>query len=101
MLSRRGFLSDTTCNLLASASFSHAEHHSASLTLPFLWEEATSSGYQTEGNSTNTDIWILEQVNGTIFKEHSDSDKDFYAHYHQDIALSASLGLNSFQFSIE
>lgn len=99
-LSRRGFLSGTTCNLLASASLAHAEHHSASLTLPFLWGAATS-GYQTEGNSTNADIWLLEQVNGTIFKEHSGSADDFYACYRQDIALAASLGLNSFRFSIE
>ncbi|MCH4092065.1 glycoside hydrolase family 1 protein [Acetobacter sp.] len=99
-LTRRGFLSGTASGLLARTSSACAESRSGNLTLPFLWGAATA-GYQTEGNSTNADIWFLERMAGTVFKEQSGQADDFYTRYQQDILLLASLGLNSFRFSIE
>ena len=66
----------------------------------FLWGTATSA-YQTEGGNVNTDLWLLEHVNSGLFKEKSGDACDHYHRYATDISLLASLGFNSYRFSIE
>ena len=73
-----------------------------SLTFPngFLWGTATAA-HQVEGNNTNSESWVLEHTPGTIYKEPSGDACDHYHRYPEDIALLASLGFNTYRFSLE
>ena len=66
----------------------------------FLWGTAISA-YQSEGNNTNTDVWLLENLKPTVFKDRSGDACDSYHRYAEDIALNAALGFNSYRFGIE
>ena len=66
----------------------------------FLWGAATAA-HQVEGNNTNSDLWVLENVQPTLFTERSGNACDHYHRYGRDIELLASLGLNTYRFSIE
>jgi len=66
----------------------------------FLWGCATA-GYQVEGNNTTSDLWMMEHLPGTIFKEPSGDACDHYHLYPQDISMLADLGFNTYRFSLE
>ena len=66
----------------------------------FLWGTAIS-GHQSEGNNTNSDAWIRENVRPTLFKEPSGDACDSYHRYAEDIALAAQLGFNCYRLGIE
>ena len=66
----------------------------------FLWGCATA-GAQVEGNNTTSDLWALEHIPDSMFKEPSGDACDHYHLYAQDIAMLAGLGFNSYRFSIE
>ena len=67
---------------------------------PFLWGAATA-GHQVEGNLVNDDCWMLENLPDSMFKEPSGDACDHYHLFESDIALMASLGLNTYRFSVE
>lgn len=66
----------------------------------FLWGVATAA-HQVEGNNTNSDIWLLEHVEGSAYAEPSGDAINHYNRYPEDIALIASLGFTSYRFSLE
>ncbi len=66
----------------------------------FLWGAATAA-YQVEGNNTNSDLWLIEGLPATPFKERSGDACDHYHRYDDDIAMLSRLGLNTYRFSIE
>lgn len=66
----------------------------------FLWGTAISA-YQSEGNNTNADAWVRENVKPTLFKERSGDACDSYHRYAEDIALAARLGFNCYRLGIE
>jgi beta-glucosidase len=66
----------------------------------FLWGVATA-GHQIEGNSTSSDYWVLEHIEGTNFKEPSGDACDSWNRWREDVALIKALGLNCYRFSIE
>jgi beta-glucosidase len=66
----------------------------------FLWGAATAA-HQVEGGNINSDAWLLEHVDGTVYSEPSGDACDHYHRYGDDIALLASLGFNAYRFSIE
>ncbi len=66
----------------------------------FLWGTATAA-HQVEGNNVNSDVWLIEHIPGTPYKEPSGDACDHYHRYRSDIALLAELGFNSYRFSIE
>lgn len=66
----------------------------------FMWGVA-GAAHQVEGGNVNSDSWVLEHVPGSPFAEPSGDACDHYHRYPQDIALIASLGFNSYRFSIE
>ncbi len=66
----------------------------------FLWGTAISA-HQSEGNDTNSDVWLLENVSPTRFVERSGDACDSYHRYAEDIALNAALGFNCYRFGIE
>ncbi|MGC2186056.1 MAG: family 1 glycosylhydrolase [Terriglobales bacterium] len=66
----------------------------------FLWGCATA-GHQVEGNNTSSDLWLVEHLPGSIFKEPSGDACDHYHLYPQDISMLADLGFNTYRFSLE
>ena len=67
---------------------------------PFLWGVA-GAAHQIEGNNTNSDSWLLEHLPNSSFAEPSGDACDHYHRYEDDIALIASLGFNTYRFSLE
>jgi beta-glucosidase len=66
----------------------------------FLWGAATAA-HQVEGNNVNSDLWLVEHLGQTMFREASGDACDHYHLYEQDIDMLAGLGLNAYRFSIE
>ncbi|MDQ8735624.1 family 1 glycosylhydrolase [Paenibacillus sp. LHD-38] len=66
----------------------------------FLWGASTAA-HQVEGNNIHSDFWVMENLEGSMFKERSGDAVDHYRLYREDIALMAELGLNAYRFSIE
>lgn len=66
----------------------------------FLWGCATA-GHQVEGNNTSSDLWSVEHLPESFFKEPSGDACDHYHLYPQDISLLADLGFNTYRFSLE
>jgi len=72
------------------------------LTFPtgFLWGVA-GAAHQIEGGNVNSDCWLLEHTPGSPYVEPSGDACDHYHRYRDDIGLIASLGFNTYRFSIE
>jgi beta-glucosidase len=66
----------------------------------FLWG-ASTAGHQVEGGNVNSDCWLLEWTEPSIFAEPSGDACDHYHRYPEDIATLATLGLNAYRFSLE
>jgi len=66
----------------------------------FLWGAATAA-HQVEGNNINSDLWVLEHIEPTLFAEPSLDACDHLHRFPQDIRMLADLGLNTYRFSIE
>jgi beta-glucosidase len=66
----------------------------------FLWGTAISA-HQSEGNNTNSDSWLRENLKPTLFKERSGDACDSYHRYAEDIAIAAKLGFNCYRLGIE
>ena len=66
----------------------------------FLWGVATAA-HQVEGNNINSDLWVLEHLKPSMYPEPSGDACDHYHRYLDDIKLVASLGFNTYRFSIE
>jgi beta-glucosidase len=66
----------------------------------FLWGTAISA-YQSEGNNTNSDAWLMENIRPSMFHERSGDACDSYHRYNEDFAIAASLGFNCYRLGIE
>ncbi len=66
----------------------------------FLWGAATAA-HQVEGNNINSDLWVLEHIEPTLFAEPSLDACDHLRLFPEDIKLLAKLGLNTYRLSIE
>lgn len=66
----------------------------------FLWGTAISA-HQSEGNNVNSDVWLLENLKPTTYKDRSGDACDSYHRFGEDIALNAALGFNTYRFGVE
>lgn len=66
----------------------------------FLWGVATA-GHQNEGNNDRSDIWFLETVTPSLFREPSGIACNGYELWPGDLDIVAGLGLNAYRFSVE
>lgn len=101
--SRRSILTaGTLAAALATRSAASPARHAASRSgaAPFLWG-ASTAGHQVEGNNVASDIWLLEQVEPTLFSEPSGDACDSFERWPDDIGVVRSLGLNAYRFSVE
>jgi len=105
MINRRQFL---TLASAASASLSMpimatgSKNNAGSGQFPddFIWG-AASAGHQVEGNNVNSDIWLLENVKPSLFKEPSGDACNSFELWETDLDLCKALGLSAYRFSIE
>ena len=106
LASRRAILAGAAAgaSLLAvsgpTAAAAKASKTGTSFPKGFRWGCATA-GHQIEGNNTNADFWLLENVKPTIYVERSGDACDSYNRYEEDIALLAGFGFNTYRFSLE
>ena len=98
MVGSRSFSPDASA--AEPANKSGAADKSKSFPDKFLWGCATA-GHQVEGNNTNSDLWLIEHLPESIFKEPSGDACDHYHLYPQDISMLADLGFNTYRFSLE
>ena len=66
----------------------------------FLWGAATA-GHQIEGNNTNADSWVLENVQPTIYAQPSADACNSFELWRADLDLARAIGLNAYRFSLE
>ena len=62
---------------------------------------AATAAHQVEGNNTNSDCWVMENIPHSSYDEPSGMAVDHYHHFKEDIDLLADAGLNAYRFSIE
>ena len=84
----------------ALSSFASSAAPGKAFPAKFLWGAATAA-HQVEGNNVNSDLWTLEHLQNSMFKEPSGDACDHYHLYEEDIARLAGLGFNTYRFSIE
>ncbi len=99
MISRRSIMAAAGATA-AAGSAEAAASRSKPLPKGFLWGTAISA-HQSEGNDTNSDTWLLENVKPTLYKDRSGDACDSYNRFEEDIALNAALGFNCYRFGIE
>jgi beta-glucosidase len=83
-----------------SASGAEPQPAQSMATADFLWGTALSA-YQSEGNNSNADAWLEENITPTLFAARSGDACDSYHRYEKDFAIAASLGFNCYRFGIE
>jgi Glycosyl hydrolase family 1 len=93
-------LSQTAAGDKPTAAASGSADKSKAFPDKFLWGCATA-GHQVEGNNTSSDLWLMEHLPGSFFKEPSGDACDHYHLYPQDISMLADLGFNTYRFSLE
>ncbi len=62
---------------------------------------AATAAHQVEGNNTNSDYWLMENMPYSQFVEPSLDAVDHYHKYKEDIKMLKDAGLNAYRFSIE
>ena len=66
----------------------------------FLWGAATAA-HQVEGDNASSDWWEWEQRPDTPCVDRSGVACDHYRRYPEDVATLATLGLNTYRYSVE
>lgn len=103
MINRRQFLAMASATVSAPL-FAKAGTSSTQAGQPFpddfFWG-AASAGHQVEGNNVNSDIWLLEHVKPTLFREPSGDACNSFMLWEKDLDLCKALGFSAYRFSIE
>lgn len=104
MLDRRTLLSGSAAlagtAALARPAFAKIAAFDPAFPKGFIWGAATS-GHQIEGNNTNADSWVLENIKPSIYSEPSGDAANSLELWRQDLDLVKSIGLNTYRFSLE
>ncbi len=66
----------------------------------FLWGAATAA-HQVEGNNLNADLWVIENVPGTIFAKRSGDAANSFELWPVDLDLVKGMGLNAYRLGLE
>lgn len=77
--------------------------HSASVgSFPkgFLWG-AASAAHQVEGNNLNSDMWLVERAQPTLYREPAGDACNSFEMWPADMDMAKALGLNTYRFSLE
>lgn len=99
-ISRRSLVAGAALGLGMPAGYGLPSTKRRNFPAGFLWGTAISA-YQSEGNNINSDAWLRENVQPTLFKQRSGDACDSYHRYAQDMAIAARLGFNCYRMGIE
>jgi beta-glucosidase len=99
-LSRRDVVIGAAAMTAASQASAEQRRQPRAFPKDFLWGTAISA-HQSEGNNTNSDSWLRENLKPTLFKDRSGDACDSYHRYAEDIAIAAGLGFNCYRLGIE
>jgi beta-glucosidase len=101
MIDRRTFVAASAA-LAATPTLAGKAKSPSNSSFPqgFLWGAATA-GHQIEGNNTNSDSWVLENVKPSIYKEPSADADNSFEMWPTDLDLVKAMGLNTYRFSLE
>lgn len=99
-ISRRGLIAGAALGLGAAQAQANTVDKRRALPKDFLWGTAISA-HQSEGNNTNSDSWLQENIKPTLFKDRSGDACDSYHRFAEDIAIAAKLGFNCYRMGIE
>ena len=99
-VSRRDLVLGAAAMDAASQAATAPERQPRALPKDFLWGTAISA-HQSEGNNTNSDSWLRENLKPTLYKDRSGDACDSYHRYAEDIAIAAQLGFNCYRLGIE
>jgi beta-glucosidase len=100
-LSRRDLIGATLAGAIPLSSGAAAASMARRSAPPgFLWGTAISA-YQSEGNNTNADAWLMENIKPSMFKQRSGDACDSYHRFGEDFAIAASLGFNCYRLGVE
>jgi beta-glucosidase len=99
-LSRRAVLAGAGALAVASAAGAQPARRRRPAPADFLWGTAIS-GHQSEGNNTNSDAWLMENMTPSMFRERSGDACDSYHRYEEDFALARRLGFNAYRLGVE
>jgi beta-glucosidase len=97
---RRDLLIASGATLALPASVSAQSKRKRPAPPGFLWGTAISA-YQSEGGNTNSDAWLMENIQPSMFKERSGDACDSYHRYAEDFAIAGSLGFNCYRLGVE
>lgn len=101
---RREFLGAAGASAAAAAAATVGEGAAAqpvaSFPKGFLWGAATAA-HQIEGNNLSSDLWLVENVKPTMFREPSGDACNSLELWPTDLDLARDMGLNAYRFSIE
>lgn len=62
---------------------------------------AATAAHQVEGNNIHSDLWVMENLEHSVFKEPSLNAVDHYNRYKEDLELMKNAGLDAYRFTIE
>ena len=99
-ISRRDLVLGAAAVGAASRATAASTKQSRAFPANFLWGTAISA-HQSEGNNTNSDSWLRENLKPTLYKDRSGDACDSYHRYAEDIAIAAQLGFNCYRLGIE
>ncbi len=99
-ISRRDLVLGATAIGAASHVSAGPAKQTCMLPPDFLWGTAISA-HQSEGNNTNSDSWLRENLKPTLYRDRSGDACDSYHRYAEDIAIAAKLGFNCYRLGIE
>ena len=66
----------------------------------FIWG-ASTAGHQVEGNNVNSDCWLLEHTDPTVYSEPSGDAANSFELWPIDMQLVKNLNLGAYRFSLE
>lgn len=103
-MDRREFLGAAGAGAAAVAAAAVGKQAAAQPKAPFpkgFWWGAATAAHQIEGNNTSSDLWLVENVKPTLFREPSGDACNSLELWPTDLDLARDLGLNTYRFSIE
>lgn len=65
------------------------------------YKPAATAAHQVEGSNLASDLWLVENVKPTMFREPSGDALDSFELWPADLDLVRSFGLNTYRFSLE